>query len=333
MNGRIVRKMSGVSFQKARGERGQLLPLAIILLSVGALIVTGLLPYVSVMLQSGYQERELAMARYTAEAGINRVVADMVRGADAYPTTYTTTQPHIGGGSYQTFTITTSYTIPSVTVNDYATSIQISLPTQSQAKPASQQNYVDPGVTHPYLATIQGGYAYLMRLYNVKAGILQVNWAYSPQGNTRIGVWAGMPVDKSTNAPFPPGQLAQWPQESPILDTGFAPSNVDYNRTGAIVVDPATDGSGGVYTIAFNAKTSNLATLPFQPSGGLHDTWIYVKAYKDYIITATAGGVSISTYVRQSPGFSEPPVWTTGWAVNNPGWITNGVYVYTWSPP
>ncbi len=291
------------------------------------------LPYLTTMLQSGYKEREQAMARYAAEAAINRVIADMIRGADAYPTTYTTTEPHTGG-TYQTFTITTSYPIPSVTVNDYPVNLTISLSTPSQTKPASQQNYVDPGVTNPYLATIQGGDAYLMRLYNVNAGIIQVNWAYSPAGSSRIGVWAGMPVDSGTNAPYLPGRLDKWPTQTPILDTGSTPSNVDYNRSIALQVNPATDGSGGVYTIVFNAKgTTPKTTMPFQPSGGLHDTWIYVKAYKDYIITATAGGVSVSAYVRQVPGFAEPPSWESGWTTSNANFITNKVYIYAWSPP
>lgn len=317
------------------GERGQLLPLVIVLLSVGALMVTGLLPYVSTMLQSGYKERELGMARYAAEAGMNRVLADMIRGADVYPTTYNTTSPHRAGQPYDTFQIITSYAVPAVTVNDYAASIQISLPTQSQVKPSTQQNYVDPGVTHPQLATLTAGYAYLMRLYNVKAGTIQVNWAYTPAGITRIGVWAGVPVSPQTGAPYPPGQIDRWPTEHPILDTGFTPANVEYNRTAAIAVDPATDDSGGVYTIVLDNSrgTVTKTTKPFQPSGGPGDTWVYIKAYKDYLITATAGGVSISTYVRQVPGFSEPPAWQNGWAVNNPSWITNEAYIYTWSPP
>ncbi len=160
---------------------------------MGTLMVTGLFPYLNTMLRSGQRERELAMARYAAEAGINRVIADMVRGTDAYPTTYTTTQPHTGG-SYQTFTITTSYTAANVTVNDYTASVNISLPPPGQTKPSDQQNYVDPGVTHPYLATVQGGEVYLMRLYNVKAGTIQVNWALQPGGyltNRRLGGNAG----------------------------------------------------------------------------------------------------------------------------------------------
>ena len=321
-------------FKIIQGERGQLLPLAIILLSAGTLLVIALLPQISTMLQSGYKERELAMARYAAEAKLNRVVADMIRGADAYPVTYTTTSPHKAGQAYDTYNITTTYTAANVTVNDYTPSVTISLPSPSQTKPANQQSYVDPGVTHPYLATVPAGYAYVMRLYNVKAGTIQVNWAYSPASNSRIGVYAGIPTD-SHGIPYVPGRIAEWPSQHPILDTGSSPANQNYNRTAAIAIDPATDGSGGVYTVVFGKMTGQdtLTTKAFQPSGGINDTWIYVKAYKDYLVTATAGGVSISTYLRQAPGYSEPPVWTSPWTVNNPSWITNKVYIYTWRPP
>ncbi|MBI2860812.1 MAG: hypothetical protein HYX91_04815 [Chloroflexi bacterium] len=321
--------------RSASREKGQLLLLAIILLGVGTLVVMTLIPYASTMLASGHSERELAMARYAAEAGISRVTADMVRGADAYGTTYTTTSPHKGGQPYSTFQITTSYSAPAVTVNSYSVTPQVSLPTPTQAVPATQQNYVDPGVTHPNLATIPAGYAYLMRLYNVKAGTIQVNWAYSPAGISRMGVWAGIPTSSPSNDPIPPGQISSWPTQHPILETGFTPANATYNRTQALVIDPATDDSGGVYTIVFDNSrgVSGKTTAAFSPSGGTGDTWVYIKSYKDYIISATTGGVTISAYVRQVPGYSEPPAWETGWSASNPSFITNKVYVYSWNPP
>ncbi len=323
-------------YLKRKGERGMLLPLGVILLTAGTLMVLAVLPQVHSMLRSGYNERELAMARYSAEAGLNRVIADMVRGADAYPTTYNTTQSHRPTQqSYETFQITTSYTVPTVTVNDYATTPVISLPTQSQAMPAGQQNYVDPGVINPYFGTLDHGYGYLVRLYNVKAGTIQINWAYSPSGTSRVGVWAGIPVSPITQEPYPPGRISNWPIEQPILETGFTPANVSHNRTEPVTVDPATDGSGGVYTIVFDNSRGVIdkTTQPFQPSGGTTDTWVYVKSYKDYIVTSTAGGVTVSAYLRQVPGYSEPPVWTSPWSITNPSWIPNEVYIYTWSPP
>lgn len=298
------------------------------------------------MFQKTGSEREQTMRRYACEAALNQVIADLIRGADAVPITYTTCSPHREGHPYEIFTITTSYSASTVAVNDYTPTLEVSLPTGSQQRPSVQQNYVDPGVTHPDLATVEGGYGYLMRLYNVEAGTLQINWAYSPEGVSRIGVWAGMPIDNKTGLPYPAGQIDSYPQEHPILDTGSTPANVSYNRTEAVSVDPATDDSGGVYTIVFDNTRgkSSKTTDPFQPSGGTDDTWIYVIAYKDYLVTATVDEVSVSAYVRQVPGFSEPPPveyigsngtkdYVADWSTTNVSFITNEVYVYTWLSP
>jgi len=323
--------------RKARESQtgAALLPLAIILLSAGTLLLVGLMVQLSTNLIKIGNEREQRMKVYAAEAAINRVIADLIRGADGVSTTYTTTQPHTAGGAFDTFIITTSYTAPSITVNDYIPTVAISLPTPSQAIPPTQQNYVDPGVTNPQLATIPAGKAFLMRLYNVKAGTIQVNWAFSPSVVTRVGIWAGMPVDSTTKLPYQPGLIDGWPRDKPILDTGNTSATATSNRTAPVTVDPATDGSGGVYTIGFGNPTGNTATTtaPFAPSGGPNDTWIYAKAYKDYIITAAVGSVSVATYVRQVPGFAEPPSSSATWGPSYVSFITNEVYAYTWLSP
>ena len=190
-------------------------------------------------------------------------------------------------------------------------------------------------VTNPDFAILENGYSFLVRLYNVKAGTIQVNWSYSPESSSRVAVWAGMPVSNQTNLPYPPGKIDGWPSETPVLDTGHSGGNVDYNRTDPIVVDPDSNDSGGVYTIVFgNTQGSqDKSTSAFLPSGGPDDTFIYINAYKDYIISATAANVTVSAYVRQVPGFSEPPDESSGWSTDNASFITNEVYVYTWSPP
>ena len=330
-------------------QSGWILPLAIILLAAGTLMVVTLLPYLSTMLHKSGSEREQTMKRYACEAAINRVMADLIRGADAVSTTYITTSPHKvkprrPWKHYETFTITTNYTAPSITINDYTPTLEISLPTAGQEKPSDQQNYVDPGVTHPDLAVVEAHHGYLMRLYNVKAGTLQINWAYSPKGQTIIGVWAGMPVDRRTGEPYPAGEIDRWPAGHPLAISmaGFRDS---HNLTRPLSVDPDTDDSGGVYTIVFyNSNGRAKTTAPFRPSGSTDDTWIYVKAYKDYIITATIDGISVSAYVRQVPGFSEPPAveyvgsnatkdYVANWATDNVSFITSEVYVYTWLSP
>lgn len=297
-------------------------------------MVTFLLPLFQTTFRSQYSEREQGMKLYAAEGAINRVIADMIRGADAIPTTYTTTSPHRAGQSYYTYTITTSYSAPTVTLNSYTPAITITSPS-GLSLPATQQNYIDPGLPNPHLATIPAGYLYLLRLYNVKAGQITVNWAYSPASTSRVGVWAGMPTQPGTSNPLAPGRIDKWPTDFPILDTGSSPSNVSYNRVGPINVDPAADGSGGVYTIVMDNSrgVTTKTTLPYQPSGGTADTWVWVKSHRDYKVTAAIGDINVVAYIRQVPGYSEPPVWTTPWGVTNVSFITNEVYLYSYSTP
>ena len=40
--------------------------------------------------------------------------------------------------------------------------------------------YIDPGVTDPDLATVASGEGYLLRIYNLHPGLMNVNWAFDP---------------------------------------------------------------------------------------------------------------------------------------------------------
>jgi hypothetical protein len=316
--------MKGLKRQRGRfirGQGGYLLPITILAITFGAMVIIPLLSYNTVVFRVDRVSRARELAIYAAEAGVKRVLADLIRGADAIPTTYVAEEPHQEGEPYQTFYITTSYTIPQVTLNDYTPTITIETP--SSSPPASQQ-YIDPGLANPDLADMPAGTGYLMRLYNVKEGILQVNWAYEPAGVSRIGIWKGIPVDPDTGEPYPPGRIDEWPVGPPILDTGPTPPSATYNQTEPISVE------AGVYTIVFDNTTGDFpkTTKPFAPSGNADDTWIWVTAYKDYLITSEAGGVKVRYFVRQIPGYSEPP--SGDWSTTNPSFIANGVYVRSW---
>jgi len=87
----------------------------------------------------------------------------------------------------------------------------------------------------------------------------------------------------------------------------------------------------GAYSVAFcveNLAGAILTTHPYQPSGILTDTWIYGMVYKDYKITAHAEVATITAFVRQMPGPTQPPV--GGWSRANISWITNRVTPYQW---
>ena len=75
---------------------------------------------------------------------------------------------------------------------------------------------------------------------------------------------------------------------------------------------------GGTYTIDFfNASASQLASAPFGASGSEDETWVYVQAHKDYVVSAIAGDTGVTAYLRQVPGPTEP---VTG----------QSVYVVSW---
>jgi hypothetical protein len=324
---------------RVRGSKGQVLILTVILMAVGTMVLTPLLSQLSTTLRWGGNELDQRMKVYAIEAATSQVIADLIRGADGVATTYTTTEPHTGG-SFATFTITTAYTPPSVTVNGLTPTVSLALPTGSQAKPTTQQSYSDPGVTHPGLFTVAAGDGYLMRLYNVKAGTLQVNWAYSPAGSAEIKIWAGIPA--SSGVPIPAGGRTGSISVYPVLDSASVASGATFVRNSPRILDPATDGSGGVYTILFfNKANTTKTTAAFVGSGGASHTWIFAKAHKDYKITASVGGVSVNTYVRQVPGFMEPPAvvsaggnsFTYTFSASNISFITNEVFAYTWNSP
>lgn len=310
---------------KLKGEGGYMLPLTLVALAFATLVVIPLLVYASTRFLSEARLQDAARARLAAEAGLNRVVSDLIRGADGVPTVYTTTNPP-GAGQTVVFTFTTSYAVPTVNINGYSPVITIARAPTAWG-PAMVQQYFDPGVRCPYLASVSPGYGYLIRLYNVHSGTIQVNWAYTPEGTSRVGVWAGLPVDPHTKMPYPPGQIDGWPTDTPILDTGLSPAKATYNRT-----DPRSIGPG-FYTIVFYkfGGTTPIYTRPFQPSGGTEDTWIYAVAATDYLISSRVGDVNLSAYVRQIPGYMEPP--SGDWGPNNPAWITNTLYARSWSTP
>jgi len=202
--------------------------------------------------------------------------------------------------------------------------------------PAERPAYIDPGLAHPQFASVPNGKGYLLRLYNVKAGTFSINWKYSPAGPTTVGLWAGMP---GAGSPTPPGQISSYPTDTAVVSHAvFSGTN---NKLGPISVNPSTDGSNGVYTIVFfNNTGSTVTTTAFSSSGGTANTWVYATAYRDYIVTATVGGVTVSVQFRQVPGYSEPPAvagvspnFTYTWSTTNVSFIPNDVFTYTWLSP
>ncbi len=310
---------------KPKGQSGYMLIWVLVLMTFGALVTAALLDNATAASRRQRNFDDSLLAREAAEAGLKQVVADLIRGADAVNTTYILEEPHTAGSPYSTFTFSTSYAAPSINVNYITPTMTITSPPPAVV-PSDMQQYIDPGLTNPDFATLPSRTGYLLRLYQVKAGALAVNWAYSPAGISRIGVWAGVIVDNQTNQPYPPGRIDQWPQETPILDTGHSSGNSTYNRTATIQVD------AGIYSVVFyNGSNSAKTNAAYAPSGALTDTWIYIKAYRDYLISVTANNATVKAYVRQVPGYSQPP--GNIWDPHNVSWITNSTYIRSFDRP
>jgi hypothetical protein len=77
------------------------------------------------------------------------------------------------------------------------------------------------------------------------------------------------------------------------------PSNPSPGRL-TVDVDVIDEGS---YTIRFRNKSSNAITsADFSAIGEPDNTWLRIVAWKDHVITSTAGDVTRTVYARQGPG-------------------------------
>ncbi len=284
-------------------ERGQALSMAVILMIVATMVVSSVLIFTSTMLMGQRKSEDNVRALMAADAGIEAVMSDLIRGANP---------------------VTTTYPMPVVTANEYSPSITVTAPS-AQATPQPTYQYIDPGFQDPNFATVPASSGYLIHLYNVQpstatfTNVMQISWSYSPAGATRIGIW------KDAISYMTAGQITQYPNEQPILDTGRSRGTDTYNQTNEI----ALDLTAGTYSIVFWNISGSTAkvTSPFKPSGGAVDTWIYTSAFADYMISSTVGGTTVDAYVRQTPGPLSPPV--GDWSRSNTSFVTQTLTVQT----
>lgn len=289
----------------AKGEGGQALVLAIIVIAVGALIVLPLVELVGSSLLSNRSSQLETYAMAASQAGVEVVAADLVRGADA---------------------LAVSYSPPSTTVNDYTPAVTVSDPVVlALPTPVPVIQYFDPGLRNPDFKTVNPQEGYFLLLRNVITGTLQVNWAYSPGAATRVGIWN---VDLSDYGQTP-GVVTEFPVNvQPILDTGKTSSVASYNRTDEVPVNM------GTHSIVFYNKnpSDTITTADFVPGVGLvTTTWLRGYVYKDYLVTSQTGNSEIVAYLRQTPGITNPP--TGNWSPTNVSWITNTITVESWQGP
>ena len=106
-------------------------------------------------------------------------------------------------------------------------------------------------------------------------------------------------------------EIVSQPLPSPLVESS------DTKGPGSLLAEGSLI-DGGAYTIEyFNDSGVELVSAVYGASGSSDETWVYVQAHKDYVVSATAGGSAVVAYIRQVPGTTEP---TTG----------QRLYVETW---
>ncbi|MFP3975375.1 MAG: hypothetical protein ACLFVK_04035, partial [Dehalococcoidia bacterium] len=168
-------------------ESGQTLPMALILVTLAMLLAAFVVPQFHVISRSYVSAEKDLMAYYAAEGAIDVVIAELSHGNNP---------------------IEEGYEAPNVTMNGYTPTITISRPNAGNA-PDSEETHFDPNTSDPELEQLQPGNGYLLRLHDIHPGQMEINWAYTPAGLTKIGIW-------QSDTRSDPGKVLSWPDEDPV---------------------------------------------------------------------------------------------------------------------
>ena len=290
----------------ALGQGGFTLPFVLVMIAISMVAISSV-TFLATHFRSISSAEDGERFYYAMDAGIEAAMADLIRGADL---------------------LDPAYISPELEVNNVRTTITIESPGKSANLEPTLQ-YFDPGLRDPDLVMIPSGQRYLLHILNVNPGTLQVNWAFDIleeneellEGNLALKVLKLDALPSSGgDSGCPSGALHA------LVKKEITSAGAYTMSSGAIDISVP-----GTYSIAFcveNLAGAILTTRPYKPSGNLTDTWIYGTVYKDYKITAHAEAATVTAFVRQMPGPTQPPV--GGWSRENISWITNRVTPYQW---
>ena len=176
------------------------------------------------------------------------------------------------------------YTSPATVVNGLTPTVCVGAGTAAPEPPV-QYRYFDPRASGG-LNPLAAGEHFTYQTDNVvPSRDFQVNWAFTPvvlpwKLTLYLGSGTTGPVVATNSGEASPGWLTV----------------------------PAEEIAGGTYTIDFeNTSGSSTNSLSFSASGFPTKTWAYTTARKDYLVVVTAGGTTVTAYVRQGPGPKTPP--------------------------
>jgi hypothetical protein len=171
------------------------------------------------------------------------------------------------------------YSPPVFSLNGFDVSVSVASPPRDAYVPFGSV-FVDPE-SGTSLNPLPGNTDLLYVLENVKPfADFQISWVFTPvDSGWQLTVFEGVGTGGS--------QLA----------------NATKNESPARLLVKANTIKGGTYTIRFRNKSpSPITAAPFSPAGEPDSTWVRVTAWKDYVITSTAGGTTLQVYARQGPG-------------------------------
>ena len=172
-----------------------------------------------------------------------------------------------------------SYVVPSIVINGYTPVINVSTPSRDGAVPFGAV-FVDPEASVS-LAPLAGNtdFEYVMKNVDTFADF-QVSWVFTPPDNAwQMTVFEG----EGTGG----AQLANATKNASPGRLTLAPEDI----------------VGGTYTIRFRNKSSTAITsVAFSPVGAPENTWLRVRAFKDYEVTSTVGDITLTAFARQGPG-------------------------------
>ena len=250
-------------FRHFKNQAGQIMALTLMITGVGALSTGAMLGIITTSARSSGSFHDNTESYYAAAAGIEIVIADLLEGKDALDT---------GDTPYQ---------VPQLDVNGRPVKISIA-PPAGGTKPRVLYRYIDPG-TRQGLSSLAPGATWSVKLNGVTPfSSVFVNWAFS-----------------YSTADVPELEIRVLDSEGQQIVSASKPEVQGFPANLKIQVK-----KGSTYTVEFeNKDTAPIVSRDFTIKGGQDRTWIFMKAVsKEYIITAEAGVVRISAYVRQLPG-------------------------------
>jgi hypothetical protein len=171
------------------------------------------------------------------------------------------------------------YVPPAFSLNGFDVTVSVASPPRDAYVPFGAV-FVDPE-SGSSLYPLAGNTDFLYVMENVKPfADFQISWVFTPvDEGWQLTVYEGV----GTGGP----QLA----------------NATKNESPARLLVKANTIKGGTYTIRFRNKSSTpIYAAPFSSSGEPDATWLRVTAWKDYVITSTAGETTLQVYARQGPG-------------------------------